>query len=273
MIHSHTLHRSIINMANSIHLKGPQTIRTDPVFMTTLANSNINPMNTPSLNYSNSAKLQPKQERKSHPRCSFTYEEDCLLVDLVTHFGTDSWITVASFMGGRNPRQCKDRYMCYLSPTIRNDPFTKEEDDLLREKYREIGPKWVKISKFFGNRTDISIKCRWAVLNRRDQKKATRIRKAKKPPVTTSYFIPFNSMLNQTSMSSPIIQNNTNVQKFDIIKNQQNIKPFIEKCDNQISINPKETVENSLENSGVYFDWESCWDIALNELKNEIDVD
>lgn len=114
--------------------------------------------------------MKSQRYGRSHPRSGFTPEEDCLLIDLVAQFGNDSWTTISSYMEKRNARQCKDRYTSYLSPTINNGPYSEEEDDLLRKKYNEIGPKWVKISKFFPNRTDISVKCRWAVLNRRDMK-------------------------------------------------------------------------------------------------------
>ena len=114
--------------------------------------------------------MKSQRSGRSHPRCGFTPEEDCLLIDLVAQFGNDNWNTIASYMENRNARQCKDRYTSYLSPTINNDPYTEEEDRLLMQKYNEFGPKWVKISKFFQNRTDISVKCRWAVLNRREMK-------------------------------------------------------------------------------------------------------
>lgn len=114
--------------------------------------------------------MNSRRYGRSHPRSGFTPEEDCLLLDLVSQYGRNSWVTVSSYMENRNARQCKDRYMSYLSPTINNGPYTEEEDKLLNQKYEELGPKWVKISKFFHNRTDISVKCRWAVLNRRKMK-------------------------------------------------------------------------------------------------------
>ncbi|EAY15029.1 Myb-like DNA-binding domain containing protein [Trichomonas vaginalis G3] len=69
-------------------------------------------------------------------------------------------------MGNRNPRQCRDRYTKYLSPDLNKNPWTPEEDALLISKYHEIGAKWVKMSKFFNNRTDYSLKNRWNVLVR-----------------------------------------------------------------------------------------------------------
>ena len=125
----------------------------------------------------------PKKSKirgKAHPRRSFTQKEDDALIQLVNQYGTENWKKISTMMNDRNPRQCKERWINYLSPSIKNDPFSESEDALLRQKYEEFGPKWVKIAKFFDNRTDISIKCRWAVLKRRAMKKSTRNRKYSK---------------------------------------------------------------------------------------------
>lgn len=146
---------------------------------------------------------------RSHPRIGFTPQEDCLLLDLVSQFGVESWATIASYMDKRNARQCKDRYTSYLSPTINKGPFSAEEDDLLRQKYNEIGPKWVKISKYFPNRTDISVKCRWAVLNRRD------IKCNEKKPLKVENNT--NSTFSESLSSSLIEFKNTKVKRKNVV--------------------------------------------------------
>jgi hypothetical protein len=45
-----------------------------------------------------------------------------------------------------------------------------EEDNLLPQKYLELGPRWVRIAAFFHKRTPESIGNRWRVLQRRDKK-------------------------------------------------------------------------------------------------------
>lgn len=103
---------------------------------------------------------------KPHPKMQFTPSEDAQLVKLVKTYGESNWETIANIMGNRNIRQCKERYMKYLSPDINRCPFTEEEDNILIEKYNAFGPRWVKISKFFNNRTDAALKNRWNVLVR-----------------------------------------------------------------------------------------------------------
>ncbi|KAK8881749.1 hypothetical protein M9Y10_044385 [Tritrichomonas musculus] len=95
----------------------------------------------------------------------FSYEEDEQLKKLVEQFGDKDWKFIARKMPGRSTRQCRERYKNYLSPDIKNGPWTKEEDDLLKEKYNEYGPHWSSISKFFKSRSDVNIKNRWSALS------------------------------------------------------------------------------------------------------------
>ena len=49
--------------------------------------------------------------------------------------------------------------------------WTKEEDQLILQKTKELGPKWMTIKKFFRFRTDAMIKNRYRELMRIDQKR------------------------------------------------------------------------------------------------------
>jgi hypothetical protein len=100
-------------------------------------------------------------------KVKFTPEEDARLLELVREYGPKEWITVASLMQTRNPRQCRERYNNYMDPNLRHDGWTAEEDALLDEKYREIGPKWNSIGKAFANRSDNALRNRWMMMNRR----------------------------------------------------------------------------------------------------------
>jgi hypothetical protein len=101
-------------------------------------------------------------------KTKFTPEEDAKLDELVKALGTADWNLVAAFHGTRNGRQCRDRYKNYLAPSLRDYAWTPEEDELLIEKYSTYGSKWNKISPFFANRSDISLRNRWQLLQRKD---------------------------------------------------------------------------------------------------------
>lgn len=113
--------------------------------------------------------VQPKKVKNK-----FTPEEDKKLLQLVNTYGTNSWPTIASLMGtNRNQRQCRERWKNYVNPDLENgQPWTYEDDQLLVQKYEELGPKWNKIAKFFHNRSDNSIRNRWQLIIRQWERKS-----------------------------------------------------------------------------------------------------
>lgn len=107
-------------------------------------------------------------ETKLHiVRKKFTNEEDQKLSDIVTNAGTKiDWKKIAAQMEGRSARQCKERWTKYLSPSIKTTPWTPQEDELLMNKFNELGPKWVTITQYLPGRSDTSIKNRWLLLTK-----------------------------------------------------------------------------------------------------------
>jgi hypothetical protein len=97
----------------------------------------------------------------------FTQEEDALLMQLVAVFGTTNWKKIAELIQTRNARQCRERYKNYLDPELRQGSWTQDEDMLLTEQFKEHGPKWNTIAQLFVNRSDMSLRNRWQVLERR----------------------------------------------------------------------------------------------------------
>lgn len=125
--------------------------------------------------YTDYATLMPRRpSKKPHPRVPFSKDEDIKLKELVNNYGTN-WNVISEKMGNRNARQCKERWTNYLSPNVIMKPWTSEEDEFLKSKLAEFGPKWVKISSFFPNRTDIQLKNRWFVLMRKEFKHISKI--------------------------------------------------------------------------------------------------
>ena len=94
-------------------------------------------------------------------RRMFTAEEDELIKRLFEEEGIRNWAEIAEKIEDRTPKQCKDRYNNYLSPGIKNLPWTQEEDQRLLQKIQEFGHKWTKIVQFFPGRGSNNIKNRW----------------------------------------------------------------------------------------------------------------
>ena len=103
----------------------------------------------------------PRETKKIPQRKLFSVEEDRMLRLLVMQYGARDFKKIATFMPGRTARQVRERYRNYLAPEINNGPWSRQEDDLLRAKFAELGPKWSKISSFFPTRSDVSVKNRW----------------------------------------------------------------------------------------------------------------
>jgi hypothetical protein len=115
--------------------------------------------------------------RNFPPRSKFTSDEDILLRDLVSDLGEQDWSAISARMVTRSARQCRDRWVGYLSPRIENAAWTAAEESLLLEKYAELGPRWMLIAPFFPSRTNINLKSRWHLIQRRVRKGVSRLGK------------------------------------------------------------------------------------------------
>lgn len=107
----------------------------------------------------------PVKEKKT--KSKFTPQEDQMLSDLVARFGENDWKAISFCMRTRSVRQCRERWQHYLSPRVVNVPWTAAEDFLLDQKYMELGPRWKAIAQFFPHRTDIQVKNRVLLKQRR----------------------------------------------------------------------------------------------------------
>ena len=97
------------------------------------------------------------RRRKRHV---FTQEEDAKLRQLVDELGENNWQAVAQRMEGRNTRQCRDRWREYIRPNLVHSEWTEHEDQIILQKYAELGPRWSGIGAFLPERSEIQIKNR-----------------------------------------------------------------------------------------------------------------
>jgi hypothetical protein len=88
-------------------------------------------------------------------------EEDNLLRNMVEQNGPQNWKQIAAEVPGRTAKQCRERWIEQLDPTLKHGDWTEEEDQLLIEQHQLWGNRWVKIARNFPNRRDNDIKNRW----------------------------------------------------------------------------------------------------------------
>lgn len=117
---------------------------------------------------------QIPRARKPHPKSKFTPQEDEKLRELVAAFGDSDWQKISSEMVTRSPRQCRERWVTYLSPNVIMGNWTDKEDDLLIQLQRDFGSHWKLIASWFPNRTDVALRNRFSVLKRREAKNLRR---------------------------------------------------------------------------------------------------
>ncbi|OHT11701.1 hypothetical protein TRFO_18760 [Tritrichomonas foetus] len=199
-------------------------------------------------------------QNKKKTRCVFSREEDVKLVEVISRVGDLNWNLIAKLMRSRTARQCKERWRMYLSPYVNHLPWTEYEDQLLFQKYHEIGPKWTKIAQYFRGRSDNSIKNHWNALNR---KTAEAIPTFQNTPYSTNIQ---NISISSTCMNEASVYHLHDGNKFENI---------IEIHQNYIQINTNQSSPNSHENILNQFSYKaegsSTNRISSNHSLGEID--
>lgn len=90
-----------------------------------------------------------------HQKMRWSPHEDSLLKTMVQLYGTQNWKFISELLKNRTPLQCKSRWRYNLnqaSSTLDN-PWTSEEDNLLKILHETYGGKWQLISSFFKERS------------------------------------------------------------------------------------------------------------------------
>ena len=89
-------------------------------------------------------------------------EEDARLTALVAVHGVKAWKVVGEAIGGgRNGKQCRERWHNHLDPDVRKGPWSSEEDAVVLESHRLVGNAWARIAERLPGRTDMAVKNRW----------------------------------------------------------------------------------------------------------------
>ncbi|KAK1438645.1 hypothetical protein QVD17_04454 [Tagetes erecta] len=101
-------------------------------------------------------------QTKRSSQAGWTDEEDSVLTDVVKKYNGRNWKKIAESIPGRSDVQCLHRWQKVLNPELVKGPWTKEEDDRIRELVEKHGcKKWSLIAKHLTGRIGKQCRERW----------------------------------------------------------------------------------------------------------------
>ncbi|ETW04887.1 hypothetical protein H310_03995 [Aphanomyces invadans] len=87
------------------------------------------------------------QNHGSNEKQPWNAAEDERMVNLIHKYGAGKWAVIASYLPGRNGKQCRERWHNQLNPAINKNPWSAEENEIiLHMQATSLLPGWGSLS-------------------------------------------------------------------------------------------------------------------------------
>ncbi|OMJ68649.1 hypothetical protein SteCoe_33842 [Stentor coeruleus] len=104
--------------------------------------------------------------------------EDKILQELVDKYGIKHWKIISKELNKsvykgisiRNSKQCRERWINHVNPSLNKAKWTESEDVYILENQIQFGNKWSEIARGMNGRTENAVKNRWKCLANKAKK-------------------------------------------------------------------------------------------------------
>jgi Myb-like DNA-binding protein FlbD len=70
-------------------------------------------------------------------------------------------VQIAQLIGGRSPKQCRERYHQNLKPALNHESISPDEGLQIERLVGEMGKQWAEIARRLNDRSDNAIENWW----------------------------------------------------------------------------------------------------------------